>query len=58
MASYNLNGPDNENMSAGIMDKVFIIAGFMGVMMKGEFVEEYNRRQVVRQLKERAVAKY
>lgn len=57
MASFNLNGPNNENTTASIMDKISMISGFMGVWMKEEFLEEYDKKQVVKEIKEMAASK-
>jgi hypothetical protein len=57
MASFNLNGPNNENATASIMDKVLMIAGFMGVWMKEEFVEAYDKKQVIKEIEQMAASK-
>jgi flavorubredoxin len=43
MDCFGQNGPNNEQVNANIRDKIFIVATFMGVMMKREFREEYDK---------------
>lgn len=57
MASFNLAGPNNENMNANIRDKIFEIAGFMGVSMKEEFREEYDRWEMINEMQELAIVR-
>jgi hypothetical protein len=57
MASFNLNGPNNENTTASIIEKVVMIAAFMGVWMKDEYYEAYDKQRVVKEIKKMAASK-
>jgi hypothetical protein len=56
MASFNLNGPNDENVKANIRDKIFAIAGFMGVSMEEEFREEYDSWEMEKDMGKLAIA--
>jgi hypothetical protein len=43
MDCFDLNGADGEYVNADMRDKIFSIAGFMGVSMKAEFRDEYDK---------------
>ena len=52
MDCFDLNGVEGENVNADMMDKIFSIAVFMGVSMKAEFREEYDKWEAEKEMQD------
>jgi hypothetical protein len=50
MDCFDLNGAANEYLNADMRDKIFSIAAFMGVSMKTEFRDEYDKWEAEKEI--------